>query len=132
MLHTSHSVFHASPFPLKAEFMGSRYCAAAGFAVNAYAPVCALARKFLQNGFTPEHMLEVYRGNTLCFQVPLGTAAGLEVRDSHHGRPVFVPWRPRGTRTTPPVAPKTPAGTTQPSTPMLALSANKPVTSAEV
>jgi hypothetical protein len=132
MFHNAKIAFRASPIPIKAELTGSRYCAAAGFAVNAYAPICALARKLLQNGFVPEHMLEVYRGSTLCFQVPLGTAAGLEVRDSHHGRPVFVPWRPRGTRTNPPVAQKTPAGTTQPTTPMPALSATKPVISAEV
>jgi hypothetical protein len=93
------------PTPIRAELSGDRRCSAPGIVVNAYAPVLTLARQFIRAGFPPDRILEVYRGATLCFCLPLATAARLEVRDSNRGRPLFVPWRSRSMRTTPPVAP---------------------------
>src|SRR5205085_12526606 len=87
------------PTPIRAELSGDRRCSALGIAVNAYAPALSLARQLIRAGLPPDRILEVYRGATLCFCVPLATAARLEVRDSNQGRPVFVPWRSRRTRT---------------------------------
>jgi hypothetical protein len=100
----------AGETPIRAELSGGRRCSAVGIVVNAYAPVLTLARQLIR-GFPPDRILEVYRGATLCFRVPLATASRLEVRDSNHGRPVFVPWRSRSTRTAPPIAPNDLAST---------------------
>jgi hypothetical protein len=84
--------------PIRAELSGDRRCSALGIEVNTYAPVFALARILIRAGVDPARPIEVYRGAILCFRVPLATAARLEVRDNHHGRPVFTPWHPRSTR----------------------------------
>jgi hypothetical protein len=97
--------------PIRAELSGDRRCSAVGIVVNAYAPVLTLARQLIRAGFPPDRILEVYRGATLCFRVPLATASRLEVGDSNQGRPVFVPWRSRSTRTAPPIAPNDLAAT---------------------
>jgi len=155
VLHISHTTFSASPLPIKAVLTGARHCSAAGFAVNAYAPVLALARKLLA-AFAPEQVIEVYRGDTLCFRVVLGTAAKLTVEDDRNGRPRFRKYKARQSwEAAAPIAPKTPLGITEPSasirattaesaaaeiattttttttttTPMPALSATKPVPS---
>ena len=100
-----------SPPPIRAELSGDRRCSTLGIVVNAYAPVLTLARQLIRAGFPPDRILKVYRGATLCFRVPLATASRLEVRDSNQGRPVFVPWRSRNTRTAPPIAPNDLAAT---------------------
>jgi hypothetical protein len=102
---------HPLPTPIRAELSGDRRCSALGTVVNAYAPVLTLARRLIRAGLPPDSILEVYRGATLCFRVPLATASRLEVRDSNQGRPVFVPWRSRNTRTAPPIAPNDLAAT---------------------
>ena len=95
----------ASTTPIRTELSGDRRCSALGLTVNAYTPVLTLARQLIRAGFPPDRILEVYRGTTLCFSVPLATAARLEVRDSNRGRPIFVPWRSHGMRPAPPIAP---------------------------
>jgi hypothetical protein len=101
----------SSPTPIRTELSGGRRCSAVGIVVNAYAPVLTLARQLIRAGFPPDRILEVYRGATLCFCVPLATAARFEVRDSNRGSPLFVPWRSRSMRTAPPVAPNDLAAT---------------------
>jgi hypothetical protein len=116
MFHIKSLTLTASPIPIRAELTGSRCCSAVGLSINAYAPVGALARKLLRNGFGPEQMLEVYRGNTLCFQVMLGAAARLKVEDSSDGRPRFRRYRPsESLAVTPPIAPNAPAAIQKPA-----------------
>jgi hypothetical protein len=81
---------------IRAHLIGSRICGAMGIRVNAYAPVCELARRLLRARFHPDQMVEVYRGETLCFRVKLITAARLIVDDSGSGRPSFKRWREAG------------------------------------
>jgi len=106
VFNISRIALSATPLPIKAELTGSRHCGAAGFSINAYAPVCALARLLLHSGFGPQHMLEVYRDGTLCFQVPLAKAAKLTVKDDKDGVPRFKKYIPfSADRVAPPIAP---------------------------
>ena len=89
---------------IRAELVGSRRCSAFGISLQGQAPVCALARKLIAAGFSADLMLEVYRGPTLCFRVPLGRAARLTVEDSSDGPPRFRPYRPPNVGVEPPAA----------------------------
>jgi hypothetical protein len=97
-------IFTASPLVIRAELSGSRSCSAAGLSVDAYAPVCALARQLIRTGFGPARVLEVHRGSVLCFVTTLATAAGLTVEDGPDGVPRFRPYRPLGLGVAPPIA----------------------------
>jgi hypothetical protein len=111
VLHISNITLRASALPIKAELSGSRSGTAAGVCVDAYAPVCALARQLLSNGFGGERTLEVYRGSTLCFCTTLATAAALTVADGPDGVPRFRPYRPPSWEVGPPIAPSAPVHT---------------------
>jgi len=91
--------------PIRAELSGDRRCSTLGIVVNAYAPVLTLARLLIRAGLPPDRILEVYRGATLCFRVPLGVAARLTVQDSSHGPPRFRRYRPPSGAVGPPIAP---------------------------
>lgn len=108
MLHISNITLRASALPIKAELSGSRSCSAAGLSVDAYAPVCALARQMIRNGFGPERGLEVHRGSVLCFVTTLATAAALTVEDGPDGVARFRPYRPPGLGVAPPIASSAP------------------------
>jgi hypothetical protein len=91
--------------PIHAELSGDRRCAALGITVDAYAPVLTLARRLIRAGLPPDRILEVYRSTTLCFCVPLATAATLTVEDSPNGVPRFRWHRPSRWGVGLPVAP---------------------------
>jgi hypothetical protein len=86
---------------IRAELRGSRCYSALGIGVNAYAPVCALARALIRAGFPSDQVLEA-------------TAARFEVRDGSTGRPLFVPWHKRMPRTASQIAQNEPALPGQP------------------
>jgi hypothetical protein len=79
---------------IRAELAGSRRCSALGLTIQSYAPVCVLARKLIAAGFSPDRLLEVYRGPTLCFRVPLAKAARLTVTERDRGGIHFERWKP--------------------------------------
>src|SRR5262245_58909528 len=91
--------------PIRAELSGDRRCSALGTVVNAYAPVLTLARQLIRAGLPPDRILEVYRGATLCFCVPLAVAARLTVEDSSDGPPRFRQYRQPSWEVGPPIAP---------------------------
>ena len=91
--------------PIRAELSGSRHCSALGIAVDAYTPVLTLARRLIYAGLPSDCVLEVYRGATLCFRVPLAVAARLTVEDSMNGAPRFRRYRPPSWEVGPPIAP---------------------------
>ena len=101
--------------PIHAELSGSSHCSALGIAVNAYAPVLALARRPIHAGLPPDRILEVYRGMTLCFRVPLAVAARLTVEDGSNGVPRFRRYRPPSWEVGPPIAPNSQALPREPS-----------------
>jgi len=105
VLNISNITLRASALPIKAELSGSRSCAAAGVYVDAYAPVCALARALINAGHDPGRALAVYRGSTLCFRTTLAAAAVLTVEDGPNGTPRFRQNRPPGWEVGPPIAP---------------------------
>jgi|SRR6516165_7980297 len=80
--------------PVRAELSGSRRCSALGITIDAYAPVLTLARRLIRAGLPPDRILEVYRGATLCFRVPLAVAARLRVKDDKDGVPRFKNYVP--------------------------------------
>jgi hypothetical protein len=85
---------------------GNRRCSTLGIVVNAYAPVLTLARRLIRAGLPPDRILEVYRGATLCFRVPLAVAARLTVKDDKDGVPRFKNYVPfPADRVAPPIAP---------------------------
>lgn len=109
MLYINRLHLAASPVPIRATLAGSCQCSAAGVSVNAYAPVCALARALIAAAHDPNRMLEAYRGTTLCFRVPLATAAKLTVKDDKDGVPRFKKFTPfSADRVAPPIAPNDP------------------------
>lgn len=79
---------------IRGELEDSRRCTALGLTVDAYAPVCALARQLIRAGYDPGRTLEIYRGATLCFRVRLAVAARLTVKDGKDGRPRFEKYVP--------------------------------------
>ena len=93
------------PTPFRAELSGGRHCSALGIAVDAYTPVLTLARRLIYAGLPSDCVLEVYRGATLCFRVPLAVAARLTVEDSKNGAPRFRRYRPPSWEVGPPIAP---------------------------
>src|SRR6516162_9524967 len=101
--------------PIHAELSGDRRCAALGITVDAYAPVLTLARRLIRAGLPPDRILEVYRGATLCFRVPLAVAARLTVEDSSNGVPRFRRYRPPSWEVGPPIAPNSQALPREPS-----------------
>jgi hypothetical protein len=111
---------------IRAELSGDRRCSALGITVDAYAPVCAIARQLIRAGFPPDRILEVYRGTTLCFCTTLATAARLTVEDSKDGVPRFRWYRPPSWEVTPPIAPTGTALARQPSDEKNALLAATP------
>ena len=100
-----------SPPPIRAELSGSRRCSTLGIVVNAYAPVLTLARQLIRAGFPPDRILEVYRGATLCFRVPLAVAARLTVEDSSDRPPRFRQYRSPSWEVGPPIVPNDLAAT---------------------
>lgn len=93
------------PTPIRAELSGDRRCSAEGLTVNAHAPFLAMARKLIAAGYDPHHVLEAYRGTTLCLRAQLGAAAQLTVQDGSDGPPRFRQYRPPGVAVGPPIAP---------------------------
>ena len=81
------------PNRIHAELTGSRQCSALGITVDAYAPVCALARALIEAGQNDGCFLEVYRGSTLCLRGKLATFARLTVEDGVTGKPRFAKYR---------------------------------------
>jgi hypothetical protein len=68
-----------------AELIGSHRCAALGITVSATAPVLALCRQLIADGYDPGLPLEIWRGPVLCLRVrSIGEAAQLRV--ATHGR----------------------------------------------
>jgi hypothetical protein len=55
---------HGHRGSVRAELIGSDRCAALGFAVRGYAPICQLARKLIRAGIEPDRPLEAYRNGT--------------------------------------------------------------------
>jgi hypothetical protein len=90
---------------IRAELEGSRRCSTLGLTVDGYAPVCALARLLIRAGYEPNHTLEVFRGTTLCFRVPLAVAARLTVEGGPDGVLRFRQYHPPSWEVGPPVTP---------------------------
>ncbi len=66
--------------PIRAEIVGDDTCIAQGITVRAAAPVLAMCRKLVENGFDRSIPLEAYRGATLCLRVrTIGEGARLEI-----------------------------------------------------
>jgi hypothetical protein len=81
--------------PTACQFEGDDTCRTADFEVRGYAPALDMCRRLLAEGFDPATPLEVYRGDVLCLRISsIGYGAGLCVRDSLIGRPMFAR-RPR-------------------------------------
>jgi hypothetical protein len=77
------------------QFEGDDICRTADFEVRGYAPALDMCRRLLAEGFDPATPLEAYRGDVLCLRISsIGYGAGLCVRDSLIGRPMFAR-RPR-------------------------------------
>jgi hypothetical protein len=68
---------------IHAELTGTDSCSALGITVSAGAPVLALCRKLIKDGYDPSMPLEAWRGSTLCLRVrSIGEAAKLDVDGS--------------------------------------------------
>ena len=69
-------------------------CEAEGYSVRANAPVLALCRKLVENGYDPARPLHAYRGNTLALTVTaIGWGAQFTVEDNRYGTPVLRRFR---------------------------------------
>src|SRR5215471_4928981 len=69
---------------IRAELSGSDECSALGITVSATAPVLALCRRLIADGYDPSLPLEVWRGPVLCLRVhSIGEAA--QLRLATHG-----------------------------------------------
>lgn len=55
---------------------------------------CALARKLIAEGTSPDEVLEFYRGEELCLSGKASTFAALTVREDSKEGPVHVKWKP--------------------------------------
>jgi hypothetical protein len=65
---------------IRAELIGSDECRAAGLTISVRAPVLALCRQLIADGYDPGLPLEVWRGPVLCLRVrSIGEAAQLRV-----------------------------------------------------
>ena len=65
---------------IRADITGSDIAEAAGVRVKASAPVLALCRELLAEGYNPETRLEAFRGTMLCLVVhSIGAGAKLSV-----------------------------------------------------
>ena len=65
---------------IRAELIGSDECTAAGLTISGGAPVLALCRQLIADGYDPGLPLEVWRGPVLCLRVrSIGEAAKLRV-----------------------------------------------------
>src|SRR6516225_10204754 len=65
---------------IRAELIGSDECTAAGLTISGGAPVLALCRQLIADGYDPGLPLEVWRGPVLCLRVrSIGEAAQLRV-----------------------------------------------------
>jgi hypothetical protein len=72
--------------PIRAELIGGNTCAALGITVSAGAPVLALCRKLVKDGYDPATPLEAYRGETLCLCIrSIGEGARLQVNSQGRG-----------------------------------------------
>lgn len=84
----------------------SNRCEAEGYSVRANAPVLALCRKLVENGYDPARPLHAYRGDTLALTVTsIGHGAQFTVEDNPYGTPVLRRFRDRqqGAGAAPPV-----------------------------
>src|SRR5262245_59088599 len=80
---------------VRVELVGDRRAQGFGFAVEGYAPLCALCRQLIR-GLDPDRPVEAYRGGVLALRAPsLAVAAGITVEDGPDGRPRFKRHRPR-------------------------------------
>ena len=65
---------------IRSELIGSNRCAALGITMSGRAPVLALCRQLIADGYDPGLPLEVWRGPVLCLRVrSIGEAAKLRV-----------------------------------------------------
>jgi hypothetical protein len=75
---------------IRAEFVGSKTCTAAGHCGQGNTPVLALCRTLIAAGMDADAALEVFRRGTLALRVrSVGEAAQLTVRDNRFGEPQF-------------------------------------------
>jgi hypothetical protein len=81
---------------IRATITDSDRCEAEGYSVRAAAPVLALCRKLVENGFDPARPLHAYRGDTLCLSITsIGYGAKFTVGDNASGTPVLRRWQDR-------------------------------------
>lgn len=78
---------------IRAELIGSRTAIADGIRVDASAPILALCRKLISQGYDPGRKLLAYRGDTLCLTVrSLAAGARLAIREDR-GPPEFCAYK---------------------------------------
>jgi hypothetical protein len=80
---------------IRAELSGSDTCTAEGCTIHANAPVLALCRKLVDEGYDPTRPLHAYRGDTLCLKIrSVGEGAKLAVREDNRQGLRLVKWVP--------------------------------------
>jgi hypothetical protein len=80
MTATKKSAHRIARRKIRAELIGSDECTAAGLTISGRAPVLALCRQLIADGYDPGLSLEVWRGPVLCLRVrSIGEAAQLRV-----------------------------------------------------
>jgi hypothetical protein len=77
--------------PIRAELVSDDQATACGAVARSPSPVLKLCRLLLAAGHDPAAPLEAWRKDTLCLRIrSIGEAAGLAVRSSGNGTPVFA------------------------------------------
>jgi hypothetical protein len=80
MTATKKSAHRIARRKIRAELIGSDDCTAAGLTISGRAPVLALCRQLIADGYDPGLPLEVWRGPVLCLRVrSISEAAQLRV-----------------------------------------------------
>jgi hypothetical protein len=86
---------------IRADLTGDDCCTAGAVTLTARAPLLALCRVLLANGFDPATPLQAFRGTTLCLTMrSISRGAALTVAE--HGTPRFAAWRPFPSSAVPP------------------------------
>jgi hypothetical protein len=80
MTATKKSAHRIARLKIRAELIGSDECTVAGLTISGRAPVLALCRQLIADGYDPGLRLEVWHGPVLCLRVrSIGEAAQLRV-----------------------------------------------------